>query len=86
MIRSSWRRWLFIAIVAILLPASALAQLRPTTLGRWVQDQPPSVQRRIRCDVRPPYSTLCSETLVSGRKRWYSQDEDRILMWTESNR
>ena len=86
MIRSLLCRWLFIAIVAILLPASALAQSQPTTLGRWVQSQPASVQRRIRCDIRPPYSTLCSETLVSGRtKRWYHQSDGSIVMWTKRN-
>jgi len=60
------------ATIAALLLTVAIAGIATaqdsTTLGRWVQSQPSHVQKRIGCDLRPPYSRYCWEHVtVDGR-------------------
>ena len=49
-------------VFSVLSASTALAGPPVTSLGRWVQEHP--ARATFRCDLRPPYSTVCQRTVV----------------------
>ena len=74
------------ALALVLVLASAAFAQSSTTLGRWVQSQPPAVRQTIGCDLPTPYSTYCWQHVAGPGGRivatiYYRQHVGYISMW-----